>query len=53
MELLGSESFNHRGYFDKEIAVKQYNNHLSGKIDLSKEIWKWINLENWFRKFID
>ena len=26
---------------------------LDGKIDVSKEIWKWVNLELWFRKYID
>ena len=53
MELLNSESFKSRKYFDSEIAISQYNLHLEGKIDASKEIWKWINLELWFRKFID
>ncbi len=52
-ELLNSESFENRGYFDTDIAKSQYQKHLSGKADLSKEIWKWINLEIWFRKFID
>jgi len=51
-ELLNSESFKNRGYFDAEIAQKQYHKHLTGKADLSKEIWKWVNLEVWFRKFI-
>ncbi len=52
-ELLNSDSFRGRGYFDAAIALKQYKKHLSGEMDLSKEIWKWINLELWFRKFID
>jgi len=53
MELLNSESFKNRKYFDSEIAISQYKLHLEGKKDASKEIWKWINLELWFRKFID
>jgi asparagine synthase (glutamine-hydrolysing) len=53
IELLNSESFKSRQYFDPEIALSQYYLHLEGKIDASKEIWKWINLELWFRKFID
>ncbi len=53
LELLDSESFKNRGYFDADIAKSQYQKHLSGEADLSKEIWKWINLEIWFRKFID
>ena len=52
-ELLNSESFSSRKYFDSKIAISQYDLHLEGKIDASKEIWKWINLELWFRKFID
>ena len=52
-ELINSESFINRGYFDSGIANLQYKKHLEGKIDISMEIWKWINLEIWFRKFID
>ena len=53
LELINSDSFKNRGYFDSAIANSQYQRHLEGKIDCSKEIWKWINLEIWFRKFID
>ena len=52
-ELIGSDSFINRGYFDPTIAKIQYEKHISGKIDASNEIWKWINLEIWFRKFVD
>ena len=52
-ELLNSEKFKLRKYFDSSIAIDQFQKHLNGKIDASKEIWKWINLELWFRKFID
>ncbi len=52
-DLINSDSFVTRGYFDPKIANAQYRKHLSGKIDASNEIWKWINLELWFRKFID
>lgn len=52
-ELINSEQFKNRGYFDSVIANKQYKKHLNGESDLSVEIWKWINLEIWFRKFID
>lgn len=53
LKLINSQSFKTRGYFDSNIANKQYKKHLAGKIDASKEIWKWINLELWFQKFID
>lgn len=52
-DLINSDSFKNRGYFDYKIANNQYKNHLKGDVDFSKEIWKWINLEIWFRKFID
>ncbi len=52
-KLINSDSFKKRGYFNSEIANKQYKKHLEGKIDISAEIWKWINLELWFQKFID
>ena len=36
------------------IKAKQlYAKHLSNDIDISGDIWKWINLELWFREFID
>jgi asparagine synthase (glutamine-hydrolysing) len=53
LELINSDSFKNRGFFDSKKANIQYKKHLEGKIDISKEIWKWINLELWFRKFID
>jgi asparagine synthase (glutamine-hydrolysing) len=51
--LLNSKKFRERGYFNYKTALKQYEDHLDGKIDASKEIWKWVNLEIWFRRFID
>lgn len=52
-EILQSESFAKRGYFKSEEAMKLYQRHLNGEINISKDIWKWINLELWFRKYID
>lgn len=52
-DLLSSDSFKNRGYFNSEVAKGQYIKHLDNEGDYSKEIWKWINLEIWFRKFID
>jgi asparagine synthase (glutamine-hydrolysing) len=51
--LLSSESFRNRGIINPIKAKEMYNNHLSKKIDISQEIWKWINLELWFREYID
>jgi asparagine synthase (glutamine-hydrolysing) len=51
--MLDSESFKNRGYFDVKDCKHKYQKHLEGKVNISKDIWKWINLEVWFQKFID
>lgn len=53
LEIIRSDSFRKRNIIDSEKAEKLYLKHLSGKANLSKEIWKWIHLELWFRKYID
>ncbi|MCX6278615.1 MAG: asparagine synthase (glutamine-hydrolyzing) [Bacteroidetes bacterium] len=53
MDLLKSEIFRSREIIKPEEAIKLFQRHLNGKIDISKEIWKWINLELWYREFID
>jgi asparagine synthase (glutamine-hydrolysing) len=53
MDILSSQSFTQRGYIDSKKAINKYLQHLKGEINISKEIWKWINLELWFRKFVD
>ena len=52
-KLINSDSFVKRNIIDKKQVDKMYNLFLSGKINISKEIWKWVNLELWFREFID
>lgn len=52
-DILNSESFAKRGYFLPEEAKKLYQRHLDREINISKDIWKWINLELWFRTYID
>lgn len=52
-EILNSESFINRNIVNYSIAKQLYNWHLSGEINISKEIWKWVHLELWFREFID
>ena len=53
MDILTSESFKSRGYIIPEEAIKLYKKHLRGEVNVSKDIWKWVNLELWFRYFID
>jgi asparagine synthase (glutamine-hydrolysing) len=52
-EILNSSSFAERGIVNPKETAKMYNMFLSGKKKLSKEIWKLVNLEMWFREFID
>lgn len=52
-DTIGSESFKSRNIIDPEKAKKLFQKHLSGKINISKDIWKWVHLELWFRTFID
>jgi asparagine synthase (glutamine-hydrolysing) len=52
-EIIYSISFRSRGVFDVNIVQKLYEMHLKREVNISKEIWKWINTELWFRKFID
>ena len=51
--ILDSDSFRNRGIIDSEKARILYDKHCKGEIKISKDIWKWINLEIWYRTFID
>jgi len=53
LDLINSKSFSERGYINKDKANLLYKRHLVGDISISADIWKWINLELWFQKFID
>jgi len=52
-DIFESDSFNNRNIININSAVEKYKQHLHGRANNSKEIWKWINLELWFREFID
>jgi len=51
--ILESPSFANRNIIDANKAKILYKEHLDKKINISQEIWKWVNLELWFREFID
>lgn len=51
--ILSSQQFKQRGYINSEKANRLFQKHLTGEINISKEIWKWIHLEYWFRMYID
>jgi asparagine synthase (glutamine-hydrolysing) len=52
-DLLSTRSFRERGFVDVEVARNMYREHLSGERDVSKEIWKWLNVELWHQQFVD
>ncbi len=52
-DILNSESLRKRNIIDTEKAKQLYQKHLNQEINISKEIWKWINMELWFRRFVD
>jgi asparagine synthase (glutamine-hydrolysing) len=51
--VLNSDSFKQRGCFNYTEANRRYKEHLDGRKDNSREIWKLISLELWFQEFID
>jgi asparagine synthase (glutamine-hydrolysing) len=51
--LINSESFADRGVFDVKKVKSSFEEFCSGKYDNSFFVWQWINLEEWFRIFID
>lgn len=53
IKIILSDSFKERKIIEPRIAFELYNKHLQKKINISKDIWKWIHLELWFRIYID
>ena len=53
LEMLHSESFQSREFIDGKQAIKDYEAWSSGEAKNSYFIWQWINLETWFRVFVD
>ncbi|MCB0583323.1 MAG: asparagine synthase (glutamine-hydrolyzing) [Phaeodactylibacter sp.] len=53
LETLNSPEFKGRGLVDTSKAQDLFKRHGEGKTNISKEIWKWIHLEEWFRQFVD
>lgn len=52
-EVFDSRRFRERGYFNHKKILDMFEQHVAGSADYAKEIWKWLNLELWFRTFID
>ncbi|MGO8988913.1 MAG: asparagine synthase (glutamine-hydrolyzing) [bacterium] len=52
-EIIFSRSFEERGYFNIGETRRTFMDYLEGKRGAVCPIWRWVNLELWFRKFID
>ena len=53
LELIHSKSFGERGYVDPNEVWEIYDRHLKGERNYDSAIWRCVNLELWFRTFID
>lgn len=53
LSIFESDAFGNRGIINEDIAIELYKKHLHGEINASREIWKLVHLELWFRNFID
>ncbi len=51
LEALNSQVLKDSGFLDIDECKKRYELHLTGKITISKEIWKWINLNHFLIRF--
>ncbi len=53
LDILNSDSLKERNIINPNKAKELLKEHYKKEKNISKEIWKWINLELWFREFID
>ncbi|MFN5417026.1 MAG: asparagine synthase (glutamine-hydrolyzing) [Flavobacteriia bacterium] len=53
LDLFQSEKFKSRAIFDVDKVLEMYKKHYNNEKNSSREIWKCINLELWYRKYID
>jgi len=52
-DIINSKLFADRGYFNAKKVKYLYAKHCNKEINISQEIWKWIELELWFNEFVD
>ena len=52
-EIIRSKSFAQKKYFNINKVKRAFDQHCWGKTNISFAIWRWVNLELWFRTFID
>jgi len=49
-KILNSDHFKKMEIIDHHKALNLYDGHLMKKVNISREIWKWINLDYWHKK---
>ena len=52
-EFIDSQSFKSRPYWDYPKIKERVDGFFAGKGDNSFFLWQWLNLEMWFRKYMD
>jgi len=52
-KIISSESFADRGVFDVKRVRGAFKEFCNGKYNNSFFVWQWINMEEWFRTFVD
>jgi asparagine synthase (glutamine-hydrolysing) len=52
-DIIYSTSFKHRGYWDSDKVIEDYQKFIDGKTTYSPEIWRIVCVELWARKFFD
>jgi asparagine synthase (glutamine-hydrolysing) len=53
LEIINSESFKNREFFNQTEILNEYQNFIKNKGNNSFFIWQFISLEFWYRNFID
>ena len=52
-DLIESEAFRARGFFNHQTVLREYDRHCRGEQNIRLALWSWVNLELWFRRMID
>lgn len=47
-EIIFSSALADRGIYDDVVVKKMWAEHLTGYVDHSRSIWRWLSLEQWF-----
>lgn len=50
MDVVKSETFRTNPYVDHRKCLFLYDLHLRRKVNISRDIWKWVNLDLWLRR---